>query len=196
MTPNSRARALVCSLMSAWISVTGSKAGSTQAESPEWMPASSMCSMMPPMTVILPVADGVHVHLDGVLQELVDEDGVLGRGRQGPIHEIDQGSVVRHDLHGPPAQHVGGPHQHGIGDFVGDGQGLLDARGRGVGGLAQVQFGQHLLEALPVLGPVDGVGGGAEDVDAGLAQGHGQVQRGLAAELEDQALGASRWRRC
>ena len=28
--------------------------GSTQAESPEWMPASSMCSMMPPRYISVP----------------------------------------------------------------------------------------------------------------------------------------------
>ena len=144
------------------------------------------------MTVMLAVADGVHVHFDGVFQELVDEDGMVRRGHQGPIHEVDQGRVVGHDLHGPPAQDVGGPHQHGVGDLVGDGQGLLDGGGGVVGGLLEVQLGQHLLEELPVLGPVDGVGRGPDDADPGLAQGHRQVQGGLAAELEDQALGLFR----
>ena len=36
------------------------------------------------------------------------------------------------------------------------------------------------------------VGGGAHDAHAGLSQGHRQVQRGLAAELQDQALGVFR----
>ncbi len=48
------------------------------------------------------VADGVHVHFDGVFQELVDEDGMLRRCYQGPIHEVDQGRIVGNDLHGPP----------------------------------------------------------------------------------------------
>ena len=30
--------------------------GMTQAESPEWMPASSMCSMIPPTTTVSPSA--------------------------------------------------------------------------------------------------------------------------------------------
>ena len=46
-TPSSLARALVWRSIS-WIHILPTVCGgSTQAESPEWMPASSMCSMMP-----------------------------------------------------------------------------------------------------------------------------------------------------
>ena len=44
-----------------------------QAESPEWMPASSICSMTPADDHLLAVADGVDVDFDGVFQELVDQ---------------------------------------------------------------------------------------------------------------------------
>ena len=55
-----------------------------QHESPEWMPASSMCSIRPPITQRRAVGHGVDVHLDRVLEELVDEDRLAGRdlGRQ------------------------------------------------------------------------------------------------------------------
>ena len=53
-------------------------AGSTIAASPECTPASSMCSMMPPMTDVVPVGDHVDVHLDGVLDEPIDQDRPLG----------------------------------------------------------------------------------------------------------------------
>ena len=43
-----------------------------QALSPEWMPASSMCSITPPDHP-LAVGDRVDVDLDGVFQELVDQ---------------------------------------------------------------------------------------------------------------------------
>jgi hypothetical protein len=46
---------------------------------------------------------------------------------------------------------------------------------------------QEFLEAVAVLGKVDHVGRGAEDRDAGLFQRVGQFQRGLAAELHDDA---------
>jgi hypothetical protein len=52
--------------------------GMTQAESPEWMPASSMCSITAGTKASVPSADGVGLGLDGVFQELVDQDGPLG----------------------------------------------------------------------------------------------------------------------
>jgi hypothetical protein len=42
-------------------------------------------------------------------------------------------------------------------------------------------------EALAVLGQVDRVGRGAEDRDAGFLQRRGELQRRLAAELDDDA---------
>ncbi len=48
---------------------------------------------------------------------------------------------------------------------------------------------QHLLEPLPILGPVNGIRGGADDRHPGLFQGHGQLKRGLTTELDDNAIG-------
>ena len=45
----------------------------------------------------------------------------------------------------------------------------------------------QLLEALAVLGEVDGVGRGAEDRDAGGLERLGELERRLAAELHDHA---------
>ena len=65
----SRTRSISCAPR-----VTG---GSTQAESPEWMPASSMCSMMPPRYMLRAVVEGVDVDLDGVVEEPVDQQRVV-----------------------------------------------------------------------------------------------------------------------
>ena len=54
--------------------------------------------------------------------------------------------------------------------------------------LAEAEAVEERLEALAVLGEVDGVGRGAEDRDAGVVQGVGELQRGLAAELDDDAV--------
>ena len=54
-------------------------------------------------------------------------------------------------------------------------------------GCVQVELVQQLLEAVAVLGEVDHVGRGAEDRDAGLFQRVGELQRRLAAELDDDA---------
>ena len=61
-------------------------AGSTQEESPEWMPASSMCCMMPAMTTSSAIAERVDVDFDGVFEEVVDEDGALLRVFDGLAH--------------------------------------------------------------------------------------------------------------
>ena len=54
--------------------VTG---GSAHAESPEWMPASSMCSMIAADVDLGAVAQRVDVDLDRVLEEAVDQHRVL-----------------------------------------------------------------------------------------------------------------------
>ena len=51
------------------------QAGSTEKESPEWIPASSMCCWMPPIQVVLAVGERVHVEL---------ERRRRGTGRSGP----------------------------------------------------------------------------------------------------------------
>ena len=140
------------------------------------------------MTVMLAVADGVHVHFDGVFQELVDEDGVVRGGLQGPIHEVDQ-AASSDDLHGPPAQDVGGPHQHGVADAAGDLQGLVHAGGGVVGGLLGSL--QQLLKSLRSSAR-SMASGEVPRMGTPASQGHRQVQGGLAAELDDQALGLFR----
>ena len=47
-------------------------------ESPEWIPASSMCSMTAPMNTSRAVAHRVDVDLDRALEEPVDQDRVVG----------------------------------------------------------------------------------------------------------------------
>ncbi len=59
-------------------------------------------------------------------------------------------------------------------------------------GWAMFEPVQQLLEALAVFGQVDGVGRGAQDRHAGVFEGLGELQRGLAAELDDDAEQSSR----
>ena len=63
---------------------------------------------------VRPVAEGVDVDLDGVLQELVDEDRVFGRGLGVLGHPGLEAIRVVHHLHRPPAENIGGPHQHRV----------------------------------------------------------------------------------
>ena len=55
-------------------------------------------------------------------------------------------------------------------------------------GWRELELFEQLLEAVAVLGEVDGVGRGAEDRHLGLLQRLGELERGLAAELHDHAV--------
>ena len=52
---------------------------------------------------------------------------------------------------------------------------------------AQAELGHHLAEPLAILGAIDRVGAGAEDRHAGLRERDRELERRLAAELDDHA---------
>ena len=105
-----------------------------------------------------------------------------------PRHVAQQGVLAMDDLHGAAAQHVGGPDHHGIADGRRATRAASSTlRAVPLAGCFRPSLRQQLLEALAVLGQVDGVGRGAEDRDPGLLQGGGELQRRLAAELDDDA---------
>ena len=92
------------------------------------------------------------------------------------------------DFHGPAAEDVGRPDDQGIADGVGDLLRLGLGTGEAVFRLLEAQVLEQHLEALPVLGQVDGVRRGAEDGDAHGFQRLRELQRRLAAQLHDDAV--------
>ena len=82
-----------------------------------------------------PIADGVHVHLDGVFQKLVNENGVIGRGYDGLGHELTQGIGIIDDFHGAPPQDIGRADENGVADPLGGADRPGDVGGRVVIGL-------------------------------------------------------------
>jgi hypothetical protein len=85
------------------------------------------------------VTQRVDVDLGGVLEEAVDQHGTLGgeatfspEGAEAGqfLHGPSQALVVVDDLHGPAAEHVGGPHQHRVAHALADGERSVDV-GRG-----------------------------------------------------------------
>ena len=135
-----------------------------------------------------PVGHGVHVHLEGILQKLVDQNGTVLRHAHGFRDVSLQGMVIVHDHHGPSTENIGGPNQDGVADAFGDGGGLPE-RGGGAGRrLGDSHAGEQTAESLAVFRQVDGLGRGADNGDAGPLQGQGQRQRSLAAELHDHPL--------
>ena len=142
------------------------------------------------------VADGVDVDLHRVLQEAVHEDGALGGHpslpAEGPSalshqagHHVAHGPVVVHDLHGPAAEHVARANEHRVTNLGRDGDRLLGRRRRPTVGLANPEVSAQLVPSPPVLRRIDALGARAEDelrVD-----GMGELERGLAAERDDDA---------
>ena len=101
---------------------------------------------------IFGVAERVDIHLDGVLEEVIDEHWPLLGILDGLFHVLRDCIGIVGDDHGPAAEHITGPDEHRIADARADGQRLLDAGGRAARGLGNLQFVKQLAEALAVLG--------------------------------------------
>jgi hypothetical protein len=138
----------------------------------------------------LPVGEAVHVELDGVLEELVDQHGLARHDLEDLPHDGAQVRLVVDDEHPAASQDERGPEQHGVAHLEREGLGLALAERRAVGRLAQRQPVQHRGEEPPVLGRLDRLGRRADDVDPVRLERRREVERGLAPELDDRPLAA------
>ena len=139
----------------------------------------------------LPVTDRIGFGLDSVVQEAVDEDRPVWGYADGAGHIDPHFIVVVDDLHAPAAQDVGGPHHYRVSDPCAGSQRSVDIRCHIGFRHGDMELLHHFPELIPVLGQVDGLRGSSQNPCAGSLQGPGQVQRGLAAELGDDANGFS-----
>jgi len=64
------------------------------------------------------VRNGIHIHFNGILQELVDQHGVSRGGQDGQPGKILQFRLVVYDLHGSPAKHIRRHDHHRVTDIV------------------------------------------------------------------------------
>jgi len=78
---------------------------------------------------LLAVVERVHIDLDRVIKEPVDQDGGVRADQRRVLDVAAQCIVVVDDLHAASPQHVTGPDQNRIADLVGDPVGLLIALG-------------------------------------------------------------------
>ena len=133
------------------------------------------------------VADRIDIDLDRVAQILVDQNRRLGRNLDlvGDIVVELLGAVD--DFHRPPAEHVARPRQHRIADPRGDRDRLVAAARHAVGGLFEAELVDEAGKAFAVFGEVDRIGAGAEDRDALGLELAREIERRLAAELDDDA---------
>src|SRR5450830_1311881 len=138
---------------------------------------------------VVAVADRVHVDLDSVLEELVDQHEALGADGGGGRHVVLELGGAVDDLHGAAAEDVGRPHQQRVADPVGDRRRLRGRRRQPVLGTLDAELLEELPEAPAIFGQVDRLLRRAEDGDAGLGQRPGDLERRLTAELDDHSLG-------
>ncbi len=131
----------------------------------------------------------VNVNFDGMLQKLVDQDWMLGLFGHLLLKIGRKLVIVINHGHGPAAKHIAWTHDHGIGNSPGNGLRLLQIHGRAVGRLQKAEFFNQGLKAFPVFCPVNSIRAGAHYRHAGAHQGHGQVERRLAAKLHDDPVG-------
>jgi hypothetical protein len=78
----------------------------------------SICSMMPPMMVVLPSEMASTSSSTAVFQKLVDEHGMLGEASMASRVKFSRSFWLIDDLHGPAPQNVGGPHDDRVADGV------------------------------------------------------------------------------
>ena len=144
------------------------------------------------------IGEGIHIHLDGVFQVLIDQHRVIGFHLHGLHHVAIELLLVVHHLHGAAAKHIAGPHHHRIANPLGHRPRFGLTAGQAVAGLADLELAQDRLELLPVFGAVDRFRGGAPQAGARGQPGRGgkpaqqryrQLEGRLATELHDHPFG-------
>ena len=135
------------------------------------------------------VTDGIDIHLDGSIQEVIKQNRAVIGDQHRVTHVAHQFGFVIDDLHGPATQHVRRAHHQRVANLAGRHDAFLVAAHSGVFRLLQTQALDHLLEALAVFGAVNGVRTGADNGHTGGFQATGQFQRSLTAVLDNHALG-------
>ena len=190
ITPSSSAICSVVARISSSISSPRLSGGITQAESPEWTPASSTCCMIPATQTSSPSPSASTSTSIAFSRKRSSSSGCSWSALTCGLEVGGQvlGRVT--DLHRPAAEHVGGPDQQREADLFGDHLRLLGRERGAVGRVLDAEPAQQGAEPAAVLGQVDRVDRGAEQRHARLFEGAGELQRRLAAELDDHALRA------
>ena len=136
---------------------------------------------------VVAVVERVDVDLHRIVEESIDEHGMLGVDLRCAHEIVAQHLLVVDDLHAASAEHVGRTHEDGVADLLRDAPGFLEGEGgaetRGRQGRAREQG----AELRAILSEVDGSGRGADDGHACVLESLGQSERGLPAELDDDA---------
>ncbi len=192
-TPSASAIRVVASTI--WARTSGSNpAGYTAIESPLWTPARSTCSMIPGMTTLSPsqmasTSASVPSRYLSTSTSAAPVAVLGARRHRGDEIALERGAAVD-DLHRPAAEHVRRAHQDREADPLGDPDRLRGVDGRRALGLGDAEGAEQRLEAVAVLGGVDGVEPLPSRSTPARRERRGEVDRGLPAELRHRPAGA------
>src|ERR1022692_2834189 len=138
---------------------------------------------------VLPVADRIDVDLDREIEKTIQQHRTVVRYLDRVEHVLAQVVFVEDDFHGAAAEHVTRAHDQRKTDVARQQHGLFLGARRRVGRLLELQGRHQFLEALAVFGDIDAIGCGADNRSARGGNCTRELQRRLAAELHDHALG-------
>ena len=134
------------------------------------------------------VRETVNVNFHGTRKVAVEEHGAFARDHDG-LGDIAAKLVhIAHDFHGAATQHEGRADDQWEANITGNGERLFVGGCDAVDRLLEAEFLDKLLETLAIFGKINRVGRGAEDWDACGVQVICELERGLAAELDDHAV--------
>ncbi len=137
---------------------------------------------------ILTIADAVYVHLKGVFQKAVNEDGGILRHLDGETDIAVKPLTVVDDGHCPAPQHIGGTHHHRIADPLCNGESPINRARRAVLRHRQADLVHERPKALAVFSEVNGIRRSAQDRHARIGQLAYQLEWRLPAKLDDDSL--------
>ena len=132
------------------------------------------------------VRDAIHVHLGRVFQKFVHEHRPFRGSLHRKTHVMLKLGIGINDLHRASAEDEGRADEDRIVQFLRHRERLGFVGGQAVGRLRNFQLVEHRGEKLAVLGDLDALGRGADDVDAVFLEAERQVQRRLPAELRNR----------
>lgn len=89
------------------------------------------------------VAKAVDIQLDRVLEEVIDEHGLVRHDLEGLADHAAELLLAVNDEHAAAAEHEGRTEQHREADLAGEGQGLGLGHGGAVGRLAEADLVEH-----------------------------------------------------
>ena len=137
---------------------------------------------------VFTVGEGVGFAFESVVEEAVDEERTIRGHADGLRHVFAEHVLVVDDFHAAAAMHEARADHHRIAtDLLDASEGFVDVRGHAAFRHRDAELVHHLAEQVAVFGDVDGVDARTENLHAFVAQGAGNVQRGLSTELHNHA---------